>query len=464
MPLSPISLTQPSVSRAAWLASLPPAQQALVMAKLAPTAEERASLDYLWSFWSRPEQQAPGGEWFAWLILAGRGWGKTRTGAEWIRDQVENHGARRIALVARTAPDCRDVMVEGESGLLAISPPWNRPKYFPSKRRVVWPNGAIATMYSADEPDLLRGPQHDRAWADEAATWRYVQETWANLLMGLRLGERPRVVITTTPRPIPIIRELRSAATTAVTRGRTGDNAANLAPTFLTQVVAKYQGTRLGRQELDGEVLDDTPGALWTRAMLEGVHVRRAPEMRRIIISIDPAVTSNASSDETGIGVAGLGVDGRGYLLEDLTGRYTPAEWARVALAAFKRWKADRVIAEVNNGGDLVEANLRSFKDEKAGLDGKVVPYTAIHASRGKAIRAEPVSGLYEQRRVSHVGALPALEDELCGWDATAGMKSPNRLDWTVWALTFLMLGGGARASFGTFTGLKNRLPQRRTL
>jgi len=433
------------------------------MAQLAPTVQEQAALEYNWPFWARPEQQAPPGDWFAWLILSGRGWGKSRTGAEWVREQVEQHGVKRIALVGRTASDVRDVMVEGESGLLAISPPWNRPRYFPSKRRVVWPSGAIATMYTADEPDLLRGPQHERAWCDETASWRYVQDTWANLTMGLRLGARPQVVITTTPRPIPIIKELRNAPTTVVTRGRTADNTANLAPTFLTQVVAKYQGTRLGRQELDGEVLEDTPGALWTRAMLDGVHVRQAPELRRIVISIDPAVTSNTSSDETGIGVAGLGADGRGYLLEDLTGKYTPSQWARVALAAYKRWNADRIIAEVNNGGDLVEANLRSFKDAAAGLDGKLVPYTSIHASRGKSIRAEPVAALYEQRRVSHVGALPELEDELCGWDATADAKSPNRLDWSVWALTHLMLDGGQPAGFSPFAGSAGRLPHRRT-
>jgi phage terminase large subunit-like protein len=437
----------PAQQRAEWLASL--------------TKRELEALQFTWSVWARPDQLPPEEDFFTWLILAGRGWGKTRTGGEWIRDGIENEGIGRVALVARTAADARDVMVEGESGLLAICPPWNKPKYFPSKRRLVWPNGAIATLYSADEPDLLRGPQHDRAWADEVATWRYVQETWSNLMMGLRLGERPQVAVTTTPRSIKIIKELRASPTTATTRGRTADNTPNLAPTFLTEVVGKYQGTRLGRQELEGELLEDTPGALWTRAMLDGVFVREAPALRRVVVAIDPAVSSGEDSDETGIVV--VGTDGqRGYVLADLSGRYTPAEWARRALEAYRTFKADRIIAEVNNGGALVEANLSSFKDDARGLNGKNVPFKAVHASRGKAIRAEPISGLYEQRRVSHVGAFPQLEDQLCTWSPEIDARSPDRLDALVWGLTELMLSGGAAAAPSSLNKHLDKFAERR--
>jgi phage terminase large subunit-like protein len=363
-----------------------------------------------------------------------------------VRQEVEAGRAKRVALVGRTAADVRDTMVEGESGLIAKSSPRCRPRWFPSKRRLVWPNGAIATSYSSDVPDQLRGPQHHIAWCDEIASYVYPAETWSNLLFGLRLGDRPRVVVTTTPRPIRIVRELLAERTTATTRGRTYDNAANLAHVFIDAVIRKYEGTRLGRQELEGLVLDDVPGALWTRAMLDGPGflVREAPELRRVVVAIDPAVSSGEGSDETGIVVVGVGRGEkgreRGYVLADLSGRYSPSEWARKAIDAFERFKADRIVAEVNNGGDLVEANLRAAEG------GKSVPYTAVHASRGKTIRAEPVSALYEQGRIHHVGAFPALEDQLCSWDSTGDEKSPDRLDALVWGLTHLMLASSAQA------------------
>jgi phage terminase large subunit-like protein len=397
-------------------------------------------------------------------VLAGRGFGKTRCGAEWVRDEVEDHGARHLGLVAATAADARDVMVDGPSGILAISPPWNKPLYEPSKRRLTWPNGATATLFSAEKPARLRGPQFDRVWADEVAAYAY-PEAWDQITFGLRLvdthGGQPRACVTTTPRPTPLIRALLANPTTRTTRGSTYENRGNLASDFLAEVLARYEGTRLGRQELYAEVLDDTPGALWTRAMLDGVLVQGAPDLRRVVVAIDPAVSSGADSDETGIVV--VGTDGqRGYVLADLSGRYTPAEWARVALEAHRTWKADRIIAEVNNGGALVEANLASFKDDARGLNGKNVPFKAVHASRGKAVRAEPISALYEQRRVSHVGAFPQLEDQLCTWSPQADARSPDRLDALVWGLTELMLGGGAAASPSAFDRFRANLPKLR--
>ncbi len=393
------------------------------------TIKERALLEYEWSFWARPSQRAPVGNWRTWLIDAGRGFGKTRSGAEWVREQAIADPMARGALVGRTAADVRDVMIQGESGILACSPPWFRPKYEPSKRRLVWPNGAMATAYSADKPDQLRGPQHTFAWADELASWRYT-DAWDQLQFGLRLGKNPRQVVTTTPRPTPTIRALLRAATTAVTRGSTYDNKANLAPAFLDEIVRKYEGTRLGRQELYAELLEDVPGALWKRSMIDKVHVVAAPQMRRIVVAIDPAVSSTEASDETGIVCAGLGIDGRGYVLEDASGRYSPGEWASAAVKLYRDNQCDRIVAETNNGGALVEANLRTVDFN--------IPYRGVHASQGKRTRAEPIAALYEQGRISHVGALPQLEDQLCEWDPTMSTKSPDRLDALVWALTDL--------------------------
>src|SRR6266403_4651730 len=314
---------------------------------------------------ARLSKAADGGFWRVWLLLAGRGFGKTRTGAEWIRHQVNHHKRRRVALVAPTAADARDVMVEGESGILAISPEWDRPHYEPSKRRLTWPNGAIATTYSADEPERLRGPQHDAAWCDEIASWRY-PEAWDMLMFGLRLGPDPRVVVTTTPKPIKIIRELIADPTTVITRGSTYDNRFNLPAAFLAQIVNKYEGTRLGRQELNAELLDDVPGALWTRALIEAARPPIGfvlPDLVRVVVAIDPAVNSGEDADETGIIVAGKDAQGRGYVLADLSGHYTPIEWARTAIAAYRSHGADRIVAEVNNGGEMVEATLRVVDD-----------------------------------------------------------------------------------------------------
>lgn len=402
----------------ARLARLPPAQAAVLRRR--------------WDVWGRPDQQAPPGAWRTWLILAGRGWGKSRTGAEWVRAQATSGRASRIALVARTAADVRDVIVEGESGILAISPPHERPIWEPSRRRLTWPGGTIATTYSAEEPDQLRGPQHDAAWCDELAAWRY-PDAWDQLQMGLRLGSDPRVVVTTTPRPTPLVRALVASSTTVVTRGRTADNARNLAPGVVEALAARYAGTRLGRQELDGEILDDAPGALWRRAQIDAArYAGPAPALRRIVVGVDPAASATAQSDETGIVVAGLGHDGRVYVLDDRSGTYSPEQWAARVVAAYREHRADRVVAEVNQGGDMVASVLRA-------VDASL-PLSTVHARRGKALRAEPVAALYEQGRVSHVGALARLEDQMCAWDPTGDDRSPDRIDALVYAVSDLLV------------------------
>jgi predicted phage terminase large subunit-like protein len=394
---------------------------------------DRKLVTWDWRAWARADQLPPDGDWSVWLVKAGRGWGKTRVGAEWVRS-VAKPGAR-IALIGPTAADVRDVMIEGESGLLSVCPPGARPVYEPSKRRVTWPNGAMATAYSAEESDRLRGPQHHFCWGDEVAAWAD-PATWDMAMMGLRLGTRPRVVCTTTPKMVPLMRTIQTSPGVVVTRGRTLDNAANLAPSFLSGLMARYEGTRIGRQELDGEDLDDNPDALWSREVIDACRLREAPELARVVVAIDPAATSNAESDETGIVVAGLGTDGRGYVLADRSGRFKPDAWARRAVEAYHEHKADRIIAEGNQGGEMVAHVLGTVE---AGL-----PLRIVHATRGKLTRAEPIAALYEQGRVSHVGGLPQLEDQLCTW--MPGSASPDRLDALVWALTELMLGRGELA------------------
>jgi len=389
---------------------------------------------YEWQRIARPNQLPPDGDWRGWLLLAGRGFGKTRTGAEWVRSQIKS-GKRRIALVAPTAADARDVMVEGESGLLSVFPQRERPVYKAALRRVVWPNGALATLFSADEPDRLRGPQHDGAWCDELGSWRY-PEAWDMLMFGLRLGVNPRVVITTTPRPTKLIRELAMDAGIVKTYGTTYDNRDNLAPTFFSQIVAKYEGTRLGRQELEAALLEDVPGALWNHGMIDSARVRALPAFQRIVVAVDPAVTSGENADETGIIVVGKDLAGDGYVLADRTGRYSPIEWAQRAISAYHEFKSDRIVAEVNNGGEMVEATLR--------MVDKDIPFTAVHASRGKVVRAEPIAALYEQGRVHHLGAFAALEDQMCSFTTDFDRKrmgySPDRVDALVWGLTELMV------------------------
>ncbi len=379
-----------------------------------------------WSFLAHPGQIPPENiPWFCYLMRSGRGGGKTRSGGEWILKRVKQ-GYKHIALIGQTAADIRDTMAElGPSSIMKIARPEERPIYEPSKRRLTFPNGAVATTFTGEEPDQLRGPAHDTVWIDELAKFKYPEETWDNMEMGLRLGDNPQVFCTTTPRPIPIIKKLVKDPLTIDIKFSTAQNAENLSPIFLKRIMDKYAGTRLGRQELEGEILDDNPEGLWKRATIEGLRVRQSPQLIRVVIGVDPAVTSGKTSDDTGIIAAGIGVDGHGYILGDNTIHGTPHDWALETVKAFRKFQADRVIGEVNNGGDLVEVNIRTVNPN--------IPFYAVHASRGKAIRAEPVSGMYEQGRIHHVGTFPELEDQLCEW--TPGDKSPDRMDALVWAI-----------------------------
>jgi len=410
------------------IASLDDESRARILKEL--TANEAAEILEDWRFWARPDQIAPEGNWRVWLIMAGRGFGKTRCGAEWVHEQIRQ-GRERIALVGETKADVRDVMVEGESGILATAGR-NRPLYEPSKRRLTWPNGAIGVCYSGDEPDQLRGPQHDAAWLDELAKYRYAEETWSNLDLGLRLGESPQAVITTTPRPVQIMRELVADELVTVTRGSTYDNLQNLAESFAKRIVERYEGTRLGRQELHAEILDDVVGALWSREMIDAHRLRETPpHFERIVVGVDPAVTSGEDADETGILVAGM-IGNRGYVVEDFSGQYTPQEWAIQAIKAYYKYNADRIVAEVNQGGDMVEHTIRTVD--------RNVSYKAVRAARGKILRAEPIAALYEQGRIHHCGTFASLEDQLCMYTHDS-RESPDRLDALVWALTDLMIG-----------------------
>ncbi|WP_319506027.1 terminase large subunit domain-containing protein [uncultured Methanolobus sp.] len=414
-------------SLAESIALLPESERQKILSDLSD--DEVQQLEYDWKFWARPNQLAPEGDWQYWLLLAGRGYGKTKTGAEWIRERVESDKAHRIALVAPTAADARDTMVEGESGILSVCPPWNRPVYEPSKRRLTWPNGAIALLFSAEEPDRLRGPQHDTAWCDEIAAWKYPDRTWDMLQFGLRLGDDPRAAITTTPRPIPLVKNILNDASTHVTRGSTYENLSNLAPAFIDVIISRYEGTRLGRQELNAEILDDNPDALWTRQMIEDARESKVPNLLRIVVGVDPAVTSNETSADTGIVVAAVDERGEYYVLGDYTIHATPKKWAQEIIAAYYKHSADRVVGEVNNGGELVEYTLRTIDPN--------VSYRSVRASRGKQTRAEPISALYEQGKVHHVGSFPALEDQMCDWIPGEG-SSPDRVDALVWALSEL--------------------------
>lgn len=426
------------ISPAQLLASLSEAERNAKLATMGP--KQIAALRWHWPFWARPDQLPPeGDDWMTWLILAGRGWGKTRTGAETIRQWVMSGRYGRIALVGETTADVRGVMVDGESGLLNIGPKDERPEYFPSLRQLKWPNGAIATTYNATEPDQLRGPQHDAAWCDEIAKWKYIQETWDQLQFGLRLGEHPRQILTTTPRPLPLLKKMLNDPYVVVTKGKTMDNKDNLAETFMHQIEERFGGTRLGRQELDGEILDDIPGALWQRSSIDSNRVSEPPlDMERVIVAVDPAASSEEGSDENGIVVVGMARDAegyaRGYVLEDASLRGSPEEWAKKAVSMYRKWQADKIVAEKNQGGEMVASVIRA-------VDRSIMP-KLVHASRGKIIRAEPISALYEQNRIHHVGRFDQLEDQMCTFSVdnirANGMGSPDRVDALVWGLTEL--------------------------
>ena len=391
------------------------------------------------ALWARGDQKPPQAtEWRSWLILGGRGAGKTRSGAEWIKARATGSGlatgtlAKRIALVAPTFDEARMVMIEGASGLLSIHDGDDRPTYEPSKRQLTWPNGSVAHIFSAEEPDGLRGPQFDAAWCDELAKWKHANEVWNMLQFALRLGDNPRAIITTTPRPIPLLKRLLAESGTVVSHSTTFDNRNNLAKPFLEEVLKRYGGTRLGRQELGGELIEDDPDALFRRDMIENLRVAAAPELRRVVVAVDPPAGFGAKSNACGIVCVGLGVDGKCYVLDDCSVQgLRPAQWAKKIVALYHARNADRVVAEINQGGAMVEQVLREVDPE--------LSFRAVHATRGKQARAEPVAALYEQGRVSHVGAFPELEDEMCSVIGE-GQKSPDRLDALVWAVSDLML------------------------
>ncbi len=382
-----------------------------------------------------------GEPWTTWLLIGGRGAGKTRAGAEWVRalanePKRDGEGARRIALIGESELEIRNVMVEGVSGLLAVHPQAARPQWHASLRKLEWPNGAIAQVFSAEDPESLRGPQFHAAWLDELAKWRHAEATFDMLQFGLRLGERPRQVITTTPRPIPLLKRLIKDPLSAVTRASTHANARNLAPAFVDTVLRRYQGTRLGRQEIDGEIIEDRPDALWSRVMIEGSRVDAAPELARIVVAVDPPASSAKGADACGLVAAGRAENGIVYVIADESAAgLSPALWAAKAIALWRRLAADALVVEVNQGGEMVRAVI--------GEQDRNVPVIAVHAKRGKWLRAEPVAALYEQGRVKHAGGFPELEDEMCdfGLDGLSSGRSPDRLDALVWAVSHLSFG-----------------------
>ncbi|MDO9412288.1 MAG: terminase family protein [Pseudolabrys sp.] len=413
------------------------------------TPNERQALHETFIVCAHAHQEPPlhannGGPWTTWLMLGGRGAGKTRAGAEWVHSQAmgakpyAEQRSLHIALVGETAHDAREVMIEGPSGILSQAPRFERPTWTSTRRRLEWPNGAVATAFSADDPEQLRGPQFDAAWCDELAKWRTPDETFDNLQFGLRLGPHPRQLITTTPKPITLIKRLVADPRTAVTRASTHSNAANLSPAFIEAVIGRYAGTRLGRQEIDGEIIEDRPDALWTRAVIEACRVDAAPSLARIVIGVDPPGSARPGSDACGIVAAGITEEGAVYVLEDASAQgLQPDVWASRAVALYRRLEADAIVAEVNMGGDMVSAVLKQ-------VDASV-PVKSVHARRGKWLRAEPVAAMYAQGKVKHVGQpMPLLEDEMCdfGSGGLSGGRSPDRLDALVWAVTELTKRG----------------------
>lgn len=423
---SPWRLRSQTERSLASLIASDPQLEAELRKNLTPAMERL--LPWRWDFLARPSQMPPPGSWKYWLIKAGRGFGKTRAGGEWVREQVKH--VPLVNLIGATADDARDIMIEGESGLLSICPKWERPLYRKSDRQLIWPNGAKSLIFTADEPERLRGKQHQRIWADELGSWRYAKEAWEQVTLGLRLPPNPQACITTTPRVTPTVKELLADPECVVTQGTSYDNEENLDPSWFRQIIRRYEGTRLGRQELLAELLDDNPGALWKRSYFDDARVARFPELERVVVGVDPAVTDTEASAETGIVVAGRAGD-EYYILGDRSLRSSPRGWAMETVSCYSTHTADRVVGEVNNGGDMIEALLRTVDPN--------VSYKSVRATRGKQIRAEPVASLYEQGRVHHVGTFPQLEDQCCEWDPMGEGPSPDRMDALVWAITELM-------------------------
>ncbi len=435
-------------SGASILAGMDPAQRNEVLSRFTP--QQLHALRHKWEgFLARPDQEEPPGDWDIWLIISGRGWGKTRTGAEWVKKMVDSGRAKSFALVGQTDDDVDQLMIHGVSGILKAyehEPASKAPKVH--KDNIVWPNGAIAKPYSSWNPDALRGPNFDAAWCDEVGKWKYARATWDMLQFALRErsgpGKQTRQIVTTTPRPTELIKAIVAGDEGKVhrTNGRTSDNASNLDPRFMKRIYKKYGGTRLGRQELNGVILSDLPNALWTYANLEAFRLAHKPDdIGRTLVAVDPATggirdqksAETQERDEHGIVVGGLGADGTGYLLEDRSCHGTPNEWAKVAIQAFDDWKADAIVIEATQGGDMAVNTVRTMRPE--------VPIRKVWASRGKHVRAEPVASLYEQGRIRHVGTFPAVEDQLVQMTnhGYIGETSPDRLDAVVWLFSGLL-------------------------
>lgn len=411
-------------SYASYFQSLPVAERKARLTRLSKPEVNR--LRYNWQFWRRPNQTPPAGSWRVWLILAGRGFGKTRTGAEMVRQWVKRYPL--VNLIGATTDDARDIMIEGESGILDICPDDERPVYVKNAAKLEWPNGAKSLIFTADSPERLRGKQHMKLWADELGSWRY-PDAWDQAMLGLRLGDNPQAIVTTTPKPIKILKDLIASPHTALTKGSTYDNRANLAAAFYDAIITRYEGTRLGRQELNAEILDDNPNALWNRATIDNHRTADIPgDLWRVVVGVDPSIT--ATGDEAGIITAGH-ISRDLYVLSDDSIQGSPLTWAKAAVMAYHRHKADAIIAEANQGGEMVAVTIKSIPEARN------IPVRLVHASRGKQTRAEPVAALYEQGRGHHVGYFSDLEDELCEWEP--GMASPNRMDALVWASTELM-------------------------
>ncbi len=403
------------------------------------TEEEATRMMFEWPFVGRPEQLPPSGDWRFWLVLAGRGFGKTRAGAEYVRMVAESGKVAQIHLVGATVGACRDIMVEGESGILKTAPSWFKPHYHSTKRKLEWPNGVVAYCFSADVPERLRGPQCGFAWCDELALWQYA-EAWTQLKFGLRLGDDPRCIITTTPRPKMLVRELRDDPLCVVTGGSTHDNKANLAKAFTEEILKRYEGTTLGEQEIYAQLLDEMPGALWKRADLDEWREYMMPNLTKTIVAVDPATTATQSSDECGVIGMGLGFYHSSarphvYVLRDSSGIAAPGVWARRAIDMALDIRAEYIVAEKNQGGDMVSHTIKSML-----RDGEKMKVKLVHASKGKQTRAEPVAALYEQGMVHHVGTFRDLEDQLCNYDGSKDEKSPDRMDALVWGISDLML------------------------
>ena len=429
---------EPLLSIMEEVALLPDQERRATVLELAAEVGGMEGLRYAWPFWARPSQLPPAGDWFTWMIRKGRGAGKTRTGAEWVIQRARK-GYGPIALVGQTVADVRDTMIElGESSILKVSPPDFMPVYEPSKRRIIWPNGVVGVTYSGDRPDQLRGPQHATIWSDELAKWKYPEEAYDNMILGLRVGNDPKHLITTTPRPISIIRKIAKDPSTIDVTGSTFENIANLSERFINEVIRMYSGTRLGLQELYGVILEDTEGALWTLGQIEENRIREAPNLVRIGVGVDPKAKEKANS-ETGIVIAGIDANRDGYVLGDYSIGGLPDQWANQVIKAYNDFDADLIIAEINQGGDMVTSTIQNARDKEDNKIGVGVPIYTVHASRGKQTRAEPISMFYSQGRVHHVGKIAGLEDQMTTWIPDES-PSPDRVDALVWVLTALMI------------------------